>query len=286
MQICSFFSSMAIRLSTESESTMPVEMTHSSSRTGRLATATTASRAACRIVSGSSTILSLHDGERPLLFEKTVASIAARYFPGCALDDPALWNHPDEARRYAERRDDQALNFFLHAVDFGGIELAAHFCDDANALCSEFLVIDAECDDPTRIDSGNLRRDDLDVFGEDVLTGDDDNVLHPADDEHFFVRRESEIPAAIPSIFGERVTAKSITIPVTFEKAGCFELDFASHKIRTGQAVRPDDSKPHPFEATARRNIFIVDKLKRVGRAGQRGSFHLGAGDCGQGLTG
>src|SRR5215831_420749 len=181
MRICSFFSSKAIRLSNESESTMPVETTHWSSRTARLATATTASRAACRIGSGSGSILSLHDGERVLLFEKTVAGIAARYFAGCALDDPALWNHPDEARRYAERRDDQAPDFFLHAVDFSGIELATHFRDDANALCSEFLVIDAECDDPARIDSHNLRRDDFDVFGEDVLTSDDDNVLHPAD---------------------------------------------------------------------------------------------------------
>src|SRR6516165_6446295 len=217
MRICSFFSSKAIRLSNESESTMPVETTHWSSRTACLATATTASRAAWRIVSGSGSILSLHVGERLLLFEKTVASIAARYFAGCALDDPALWNHPDEARCYAERRDDQALDFFLHSFDFSGIELATHFCDDADALCSEFLVIDAECDDPTRIDPGNLRRDDLDVFGEDVLTGNDDNVLHPADDEHFFVRRESEIPGAIPSIFGERVTSKSSAIPVTLE---------------------------------------------------------------------
>jgi hypothetical protein len=135
-------------------------------------------------------------------------------------------------------------------------------------LCSEFLVIDAECDNPTRIDPTNLRCDDLDIFGEDVLTGDDDNVLHPPDDEHFFVRRESEIPGVIPSIFGERVTAKSITIPVTFKKAGCLKLDFASNKIRTGEPVRPDDSKAHPFEATARRDIFIVDKLKRVGLAG------------------
>ena len=76
------------------------------------------------------------------------------------FDDPALWNHPDEARRHTERRDDQALDFFLHAVAFGGIEFTAHFCDDANALCSEFLVIEAESDDPARIDSGNLRRDD------------------------------------------------------------------------------------------------------------------------------
>src|SRR6516165_8263450 len=268
MRICSFFSSKAIRLSNESESTMPVETTHWSSRTACLATATTASRAAWRIVSGSGSILSLHVGERLLLFEKTVASIAARYFPGCALDDPALWNHPDEARRYAERRDDQVLNFFLHAVDFGGIELAAHFCDDANALCSEFLVIDAECDDPTRVDSGNLRRDDFDVFGKDVLTSDDDNVLHPADDEHFFVRRESEIPGAIPSIFCERVTAKSITSPVTFKKAGCLKLDFASHKIQTRQPVVSDDPKAHPFEATAGGNIRIVDKLKGVGLGG------------------
>src|SRR5437016_1934311 len=140
MRICSLFSSKAIRLSNESESTIPVETTHWSSRTARLATATTASRAACRFVSGSCSILGLHDGERLLLFQKTVASIAARYFAGCALDDPALWNHPDEARRHTERRDNQALDFFLHAVDFGGIECAAHFCDDANALCSEFLV--------------------------------------------------------------------------------------------------------------------------------------------------
>src|SRR5262245_24754791 len=123
MRICSFFSSKAIRLSNESESTMPVETMHWSSRTARLTTAPTASRAACRIVSGSSSILSLYDGGRLLLFEKTVASIAARYFAGCALDDPALWNHLDEARRYTQRRDDQALDFFLHAIDFSGIEL-------------------------------------------------------------------------------------------------------------------------------------------------------------------
>src|SRR5262245_55859208 len=137
MRICSLFSSNAIRLSNESESTIPVETTHWSSRTARLATATTASRAACRIVSGSGSILCLHGTDRLLLFEKTVASIAARYFAGCALDDPALWNHPDEARRYAKRCDDQALDFFLHAIDFSRIELPTHFCDDANALCSE-----------------------------------------------------------------------------------------------------------------------------------------------------
>src|SRR6516164_7627688 len=163
MRICSFFSSKAIRLSNESESTMPVETTHWSSRTACLATATTASRAAWRIVSGSGSILSLRDGERLLLFEKTVASIAARYFAGCALDDPALWNHLDEARRHTERRDDQALNFFLHSVDFAGVEFTVHLCHDANALCSELLVVNAECHHPARIDSSNLRRNDLDI---------------------------------------------------------------------------------------------------------------------------
>ena len=78
----------------------------------------------------------------------------------------------------------------------------------------------------------------LDVFGEDVLTGDDNNVLHPPDDEHFFVRRKPEIPGAIPSIFGEYVTAKSIAIPVTFKKAWSLKLDFASHKI-LDRATRP-----------------------------------------------
>src|SRR5262245_2756506 len=112
MQICSFFSSKTIRLSNESESTMPVETTHWSSRTARLATATTASRGACRIVSDPGAIFCLHRTDRLVLCEKTVASIAERYLAGCARDDPPLRNHPHEARRHAERRDDQALEFF------------------------------------------------------------------------------------------------------------------------------------------------------------------------------
>ena len=148
--------------------------------------------------------------------------------------------------------------------DFAGLEFAAHFRDDANALCSELLVIHAECDHPTRIDSGNLRRNDLDVFGKNVLSGDDDNILHPPDDEQFFVYRESEIPGAVPFIFRERVASKSIAIPVTFKKAGRSKLDLTSHKIRTGQPVRSDDSEAHPLQTTARRDIFIVNNLETV----------------------
>ena len=68
-------------------------------------------------------------------------------------------------------------------------EVAAQFCDNSDALCSKLFVFDAEGGDSAWVDTGYLRRDELNIFGEDVLARDDDNIRHPANNKQVLIER-------------------------------------------------------------------------------------------------
>src|SRR5262245_38419946 len=114
------------------------------------------------------------------------------------------------------------------------------------------------------MDSRRLGRKNLYVFRKNILPSDDNDVLHPPDDEHFFICHKTEIPSTIPAIFGKDVTSEPLAIPVTLEQAARSKLDLASHEFLTGDAVASNDPDLHSFEAPARRHVFIIDELKSV----------------------
>jgi hypothetical protein len=92
-----------------------------------------------------------------------------------------LGDHAHVSGGNTKQSRDENSNLSVDALRLFPVERAPHFRDYSDTLSPKLFVIYTESHDPARIDPSNLRSDSLDIFGKNVLTSDDDNVLHASD---------------------------------------------------------------------------------------------------------